>query len=476
MSIRLLALYTMVGGLCIYAWKDWFTSLCGLILIMAIIHHEDMPSNMFGVQGFNVWNIMFLMIFLAWLTSRRREGLRWDAPGHMTVLFLAYFGVIIVGVLRTGLDRGYLAGFSGGYSLKDLISEELINTVKWGLPGVLLFYGCRTRKQVILALVCILAMYFLLSLQIVKRMPLESALGGADEYIQHVRLKVCASVGYSACDTSTMLAGVSWGVLASLSLVRKRIHKLAVLGVAGIVFFGQALTGGRAGYLAWGATGLMLCLLKWRKYLILAPIAILLLPILFPGAAERMLFGFGQTSAAGEATVDELSVTSDRTVMWPYVVDKIVESPLIGYGRLAMIRIGLYQHLLSDLNISFPHPHNMYLETLLDNGLLGSIPIFAFWAIMLVYSAALFRADNHLYSAVGGLALALMLAQLFAGIGAQHFYPGMSTTGMWLAMCLALRVTVEEKQSQQMSPAVPAVSPKLASMRRRVDAVPAGVV
>ena len=75
MSIRITVLYLVVAGLSIYAWKDWFKSLCGLILIMAIIHHEDMPTNMFDIQGFNVLNIMFLSIFLAWAFNRQREGL-----------------------------------------------------------------------------------------------------------------------------------------------------------------------------------------------------------------------------------------------------------------------------------------------------------------------------------------------------------------------------------------------------------------
>ena len=44
MSIRITVLYLVVAGLSIYAWKDWFKSLCGLILLMAVIEHEDMPA------------------------------------------------------------------------------------------------------------------------------------------------------------------------------------------------------------------------------------------------------------------------------------------------------------------------------------------------------------------------------------------------------------------------------------------------
>jgi hypothetical protein len=443
MSIRVTALYVVVTGLCIYAWKDWFKSLCGLILLMAVIEHEDMPKNLFGIQGFNAWNILFLVIFLAWLSSRRREGLTSDMPRHIIVLLLMYLGVVLVGVLRAILDRSYIEH----YPLMSLVSDYIINSIKWVLPGLLLFDGCRTRKRTVMALVCILAMYFVISILVLRRMPIEAAFSYS-ESIHLTRSKLSRSIGYNACDVSAFLAGVSWAILAALPLLRKKKYWVMLLPAAGVVVFAQALSGGRAGYLAWGATGLTLCLLKWRKLLLLAPVAIILLPIIFPGPVERMLEGFGQTSVTGEAEIDEHSVTSGRSVAWPLVIDKIGESPVIGHGRLAMRRTGLTDRLMSNLNESFPHPHNMYLETLLDNGVLGSLPIFLFWGIVLFYSARLFRSDNCLYAAVGGLALSLTLAQLFAGIGAQHYYPKESTLGLWAAVSLVLRVHVEEMQAQ----------------------------
>jgi len=447
MSIRLTVLYLMVAGVSIYAWKDWFKSLCGLILVMAIIHHEDMPANMFGIQGFNVWNIMFLSISLAWLVNRSRTGSTWDMPRHVSILLLLYLMVIVVGFLRAVADRSYIEW----YPLKNLISEELINTIKWVLPGILLFDGCRTRKHVVIALVCLLAMYLLLSAQVVKRMPWESALGGTDAGIQHERLSVCEDIGYSSCDMSTLLAGASWGALAVLPLVPRRKHQLLVLGGAGVIAFGQALTGGRAGYVAWGVTGFVLCLLKWRKYLLLIPLLVILLPILLPGVTERMLYGFGKTDASGQVTRDDYEMTSGRNLIWPHVIEKIGESPVIGHGRMAMNRTGLTEFLGQTYGAAeaFPHPHNMYLETLLDNGILGSIPIWLFWGMMLVYAGMLFRSANHLYAAVGGLALALMLAQLIAGVGSQHFYPRESTLCLWAAMLLMLRVGVEETRAQE---------------------------
>jgi O-antigen ligase len=126
---------------------------------------------------------------------------------------------------------------------------------------------------------------------------------------------------------------------------------------------------------------------------------------LLPGAVDRMLYGLAGPMLPGKI-VDDYEVTSGRTLVWPYVIAKIGEAPIVGYGRLAMNRTGVTDQLMLELDEPFPHPHNMYLETLLDNGILGSTPIFLFWGMMLFYSARLFRSDNRLYTAVGGLSLA----------------------------------------------------------------------
>ena len=66
-----------------------------------------------------------------------------------------------------------------------------------------------------------------------------------------------------------------------------------------------------------------------------------------------------------------------------YVIDKIRDKPLVGFGRLGMKRSGLQQYIGKALGEGDPpgHPHNMYLEALLDNGILGSIVIFLFCSI-----------------------------------------------------------------------------------------------
>ena len=145
MSIRVTLVLVFVAALAIYAWKDWFVSLCGLILLMAIIEHPDMPKNIMGVQGLNLWNVLLTIVVCAWLVGRRRENLVWDLPQKIGIVLLLYLGVVVVGFVRMIVDREDLAA-----SFSYLISEYLINSIKWVIPGMLLFDGCRSQRRLLM--------------------------------------------------------------------------------------------------------------------------------------------------------------------------------------------------------------------------------------------------------------------------------------------------------------------------------------
>ena len=83
-----------------------------------------------------------IAVVAAWAIQRREEGLQWDLPWHVSALLLLYLSVILVGFFRMIVDRDYLSD-----SPLSLTSEYLINTIKWVIPGILLYDGCRTRER-----------------------------------------------------------------------------------------------------------------------------------------------------------------------------------------------------------------------------------------------------------------------------------------------------------------------------------------
>ena len=477
MRVHLLVL--LCGALSVYAFRDWFKALCGLILLMAFIQHPDFPNSIWQVQGLNPWNIALGFVVLAWLVARRREGLdwnasrtfvvlgwlkqrgagAWDLPRTIAVLLVLYLLVIVVSFVRMIIDTEELEFYSAQY----LVSEYLINCIKWVIPGILLFDGARTRSRQMAGLTCTLAIYVLLALQVIRWMPLEAAASGLDLNRRALRI-LSSEVGYHPVNLSMMLAGASWAILACWPLAKRWSHKSALLGFATVVALAQSLTGGRMGYATWAIIGLVLCSLRWRRMLLVIPVALIGVWLFLPGAAERMLRGFGEIDPSGDVITREYEVTSGRTLVWPFVTQKIGESMLTGYGRLAMIRTDIARQLKNDLGEDFLHPHNAYLECLLDNGLIGLVLILPFYLAVLFLSVRMLRSrDAPMATAVGGVSLCLVLALLVAAAGSQTFYPREGAVGMWCAIGLMLRLNQQRREC-----AANILQPSLVSARHSI--------
>lgn len=452
--MRIVLLYILVTGFSVYAYVNWFRSLCFMILLMGIIEHPDMPKAILGIQGLNPWNILLVNVLIAWLIHRRRERLRWDMPRPVNVLLALYLLLVVVGFVRAVTDMHGLANFTAG----SLTSEYLVNTIKWVIPGLLLFDGCRDRPRLKLAVFSILMVYLMLALQVIRWMPYTFALSGADLEARSRKI-IQKEVGYSRVNMSMILCGGSWATFSILALARRRRQWLLVLAGFLIVAYGQALTGGRMGYVTWGIVGLILCLCRWRRYLLVMPVAVCLIVAVFPGVVERMRSGFGETTIRGDTVINDYNVTAGRTMIWPFVIEKIKESPLVGYGRLGMNRTGLAVFLRTQLREAFDHPHNAYLELLLDNGILGFLIVIPFYLLMTAYAVGLLLDPrNPWYAAVGGMALSLLLALLVAGLGSQTFYPREGAVGMWAAVGLMMRFIVERQRATVKKACVPSPS------------------
>ena len=437
--IRQSAVYLCVAILLIYAWKDWFKSLCGLILLTAVMGRPDFPNSLGSIQGLNVWNVLFADIFFAWLANRRREGLFWDMPTKINVFLVLWLGVILVGWVRMMFDRSQVSYFT----LADLISEQLINTIKWPIVGLLLFDGCRTRHRIKLALACILLLFGLYTVQIAKYVPSAVVLEPGN---LKAREEICDDLSISVNGAAKMMSGVPWAMLTIIPLLKMRKYSFFMLGVCVTSLYAVVLTGSRSGYIACATTLVLLCFLRWWRYLLLLPFLVLILFVALPGLRARMLSGFGEINVAGEEITNEYNVTAGRNLIWPYVISKISESPFFGFGRESMKRTGLHETLENEVGRweAVTHPHQAYLEVLLDSGLIGFVVIVGLHGFILLYSARLFvdRGDP-LYTAGGGFALALLTGHLVACMGGQTFYPQEIDVGLWCAIGVMLRLHVE---------------------------------
>jgi O-antigen ligase len=240
-------------------------------------------------------------------------------------------------------------------------------------------------------------------------------------------------------------------------LPESRTLFLGSIFLSAIVFFGLALTGGRMGFVTWAAIALFFGIFKWKKVVVLAPVALALIITFVPAVKERMMEGFTEDSIDTNTAIESLqyvdeegphlyTVTAGRTFAWKFVLEEIAEAPVLGIGREGMKRSGASLFLYTEYGESFPHPHNAYLEWMLDNGIISLIPVLLFYWLVVKMAIKLFRDEGDRNSvAIGGITLSLVLALLIAAMGSQTFYPREGAVGMWCAIGLALRVYVQKQ-------------------------------
>jgi O-antigen ligase len=442
--IRFTLLWMLIGYLGITAWKDWYRSLCGLILLMGLYQHPDMPKSIFDIPGLNPWNLLLLMIVFAWVSNRRKDGCKWDMPSKFKLLLWLYLCVIVVAFFRMIWDFDsikYYASVTGWPipSTTGLWNDYLLNTIKWIVPGLLLFDGCRTDAQIKLALAAILGANVILALQVIQYVPFHTLIGDnnlSEETVNRLR----RNVGYHRTDLAVMLAGSFWALLSIKQLFPfRKWWFLLYTGGLFIFLLSLALTGGRGGYLAWVGIGMIFCLFRYRKLLFILPIMIAISLPYAPALVNRITEG-----VSSDEGVNHDALTAGRSLAWPLVINKIKDAPIIGYGRDGMRREGIATTLFIDYGESAPHPHNAYLEILLDSGIIGFSIVASFFWLILQNSLALFcNRHNVRYQLIGGVGVSLIGAQLIGSLTGQTFYPREITVAMWCAIGLVLRMTTD---------------------------------
>lgn len=442
MSLRIIALSLIVLFLMTYSWRNWFNALLGAIVLFAFLDHPDMPRSIAGVPGLTLWNLLMLVIVVAWLNQRIDEDNMQECPKNVRVAFYLYITVVVIACVRAFIDPSrYYDG-----TRFDILMEYLVNSLRFLLPALMLFDGCRSRERVLYALAAILSLYFILALLSIKAMGLHFDLSSGSELSSRAARVLSRNVGYHRVDLSMMFAGASWAVIAFSRQFDRLLIKLTLWGSAGIFLLGLAVTGGRTGYVTWGLIGLFLCMVRWRKLLVLIPVVVAAVITFIPAVRERMLQGFGQQKGGIVFETDTSSITSGRTDLWPRVIEEIGNAPVLGYGRIGFIRSGLRAWAQDHGEEAIAHPHNAYLEMLLDNGLLGSCCAMPIYILLLRRSFQLFvDREDVLCEVTGGIALSLVIALFAAAIGAQTFYPREGVVGMWAALAVALRLSVQRQ-------------------------------
>jgi O-antigen ligase len=446
--IRLTLLYLFVAAIMTVSLRYWFTAVCGLVLLAVFTQHPSMPTQMFGIQGLNPWNAAFLVVFVSWLLHRRHDPPRAPIPPGVIGLFGLFATLIVASGLVAAFDASSIQGpAEGRVGFVAVLVDTIINPLKYLLIGLLFFDGARSRLRVRMALITSIGSAFCYGFLLFKSL-------GARVFtidFEDARRMTDKLVGLFANDLAELFAFALWGGLFLIPLFQFRWHRaLWLASLAAVVPPFLALKS-RAGFLSFCVVGLVLGLVRSRRILVLLPIAILVVGLLSPGVRERIAMGVGHREQ--ETSWDEISA-GRVTNIWPPTISQIAMSPILGHGRLAILREPCYDEIL-ELERNVPnHPHCSYLELLLDAGLVG-LGIGLACALGLALGARRLMRESHdpLISALGTCALAALITELAAGLTGSSFFPSQSSVPYLCIWGTALGVCAQRAAVRMTAPA-----------------------
>lgn len=439
MSLRGIILMAFVGGLMVLSLRRWFLALCGLLFLTVFTQHPSMPTMMFNIQGLNPWNMTFAVIVVGWLMNRRFDPPRAPAPFHVVVLICGYLLVVIVAGLAAAVDtKSFRGTYAHTFDSRRVIVDCLVNPLKYLLMGIMFFDGATTRNRVKMALFCAVASGLCYSVLMFKS--LHFAVFTIDyTAARHATDKL---IGLFANDMAKLMAFALWGAVILAFLVDKKWLCMGWLLYTVLAIPAFIALKSRAGFLAVCAIGLVLGLIRWRRILLLFPVVVVVIVAMAPGVADRVLSGV-HTQQDKQQDWDEISSGRTRYI-WPTALKHIAESPIIGHGRYGILRTRCYDDIFVIAHGVPQHPHNSYLEILLDAGVIGlGICLTCMGGLLYSSASMLRRSRDPIIIAAAAISLAAVVSELAAGVAGSSFYATQSTVPCLCAWGVAMRIKFE---------------------------------
>lgn len=441
--IRFGLLFAVLAAICVYTWRDRFVALCALVLLSVMSQHPDMPTEMFGIPGLNPWNVGLLFIVLSWAVQPSNPLP--PAPMFLKVIVAAYGVMLLLGGVVCLADFNTVTARlpmlmpapwvrTVGEAVKDLF----VNPAKYYLVGILLFLGCRSRRDAWIGIITLCLLGVAYSALTYKGLKLNLLFGGHND----VRRLTDKALGVHANDLAGLLTMCFWACIVVGAGQRGRFRWLAWSGAA---FIFPVVIGcqSRAAYVANIAVALALAAARWRRLLLLLPVMGAATVFMFPQVVDRIHMGFDVAeSSFDDEETDWNAVTAGRTHnIWDPVIQEIKQNPVFGYGRLAVGRTGCTPVILAREGFVPTHPHNSYLELLLDSGALGLTVVLLLLGTLGVMAYQLFMTrGDPLLQIVGGIGFVSIVNVMTLGLSSTFFYPKESCTWLLLSAALTTRV------------------------------------
>jgi len=456
------AILVICGIIFLSALKDRRYVLFGYLFFLPLTGMPMMSGRLAGIPGLSVQNLVLGMGIYAILLTRSYK-VRMDSNLRTAFVFywIAVVGVVLHGMFQLDeMARFRLYAEVGIYDylrtflfLPVLVWLSFVAAYRYAAVGAgrateyLRYTGFAILGHATLALGSV-GYYFTQT---------------SDAHL--VRELVASFVGYHSNDLSIAFAMAApmliAGAVSNRTVPRRDriLFWVTLVVLVGAVLFSYS----RTGYITLALAVFSFALLTKRSLLWLLVPAMAGLVLFGPSSVlERAQFGLEPGSAGSHTTPDLDNISSGRVAMAAVAIEKITSDPgqmVFGGGRQTFPRISFDKFGVN-------HPHNAYLEALLDGGVVGFVLVIAPFVLLFTRAVKSIRRLRASTYRPFYIAAAISLGIFFvSGLSRGSFFPTQLLVFVWQVSGFALGLLRYDmlRASQQAQPAMSAISPSMQS-------------
>jgi O-antigen ligase len=420
---------------CAFILADFRCGVVLLILLMPLSGSSTLfPHEMFGITGLNPLNLLLAGTCGSWLLYAGSGGRAARFVPRWPLLVLYVLPILVAGAIGTqhihevapilltryqGLDFPNAASYLQEMTFKPLLMVLFAllvaaavarseRPVRWLLPAVLSMFAMA-------AIVPVYVQESGIGLQ---------TLASSDER------EFLSALGLHANDLGRLYASSCALLLFTWAEARGLASRWVLLPVAALCLVALVLTFSRGAIVELGVISVLYVV--WRRSgrtLLFAGVAVAAVLVLAPEALfQRLETGEGGgIDAISAGRVDGL---------WLPLLPEVLQHPLFGNGTNSILwseamRAGGGQQVLP-----VTHPHNAYLQALLDSGIIGTLMLCAYFVHVLRGLWGLSK-DPRVEPALRGLfqgAAAALIGMLVSDFTDSSLAPRPEQAFLWLAI------------------------------------------
>jgi O-antigen ligase len=363
---------------CAFILRDFRIGVVLLVVLLPVSRSRVFPHEMLGITGLNPFNMLLFGTLAAFLFHAMFEGsLRRFVPRPL--LWLYVVPILIAGALGSvHVDEiphflFKLAEFESvtGY-VRDMIVKPLLMVVFALLVGAAVSRSEKPERFLVPTLISIWVMVSI----VVVFVLLEGV--SLREMASSESREFLSVLGMHANELGRLYA-TAYALLLFTWVESKSPGLRLVLPLSmGLVVVALVLTFSRGAFLGFILVNVLFLL--WRRnaktlilFALLAACVLLLLP---EAVYDRVSTGFGPGADSGSNTISAGRIEH----IWLPLLPEIPRSPIYGHGLGSILWSEAMRRGAGVAILAVGHPHNAYLQALLDMGVAGLILLCAYFA------------------------------------------------------------------------------------------------